>query len=200
MAIFRHLLSGTSPGEIWSFSLHTDSALTVDAAHSAWTTAVSDYWTTGAPALAAFFNANIEGTQTSTALLSGTTGNQVSRRISAVSLPGTNPTAMLPFQIATVVSLRSDLATRAGRGRYYLPPLTTAQVTAGRLAAADQATIADRSQTFFGAMNSAGLTPVIWGRQTLVATVINSIDVGDVFDTQRRRRNSLIESRESRAV
>ena len=200
MAIYRHLLSGTTPGEIWSFSMHTDSALDVDAAHAAWTTAVSGFWDDGTPSMAQYFPEEVIGTETSTALLSGATGLQVSRRVTGVTLPGLNTAAMLPFQVSVCVSLRTDLATRAGRGRFYLPPLSTAQVLDGRLLAADQSNIADNAQAFLQALLSAGLEPVIWGRTSLNATTITSVDVGDVFDTQRRRRNALIETRESRAV
>lgn len=200
MAIYRHVVSGSLPGEIWSFTMHTDSSLGVDAAHTAWTSEITDFWTSGDPALQFLMAPEVVVTQTSTALLSGTTGEQVTRRISAVSIPGTSTSNMLPYQVSVAVSLRTELATRSGRGRFYLPPLVTANVTDGRLAATAQAVLADEAQSFLQGLTTSGLTPVIYHRSTNSSTEITSIDVGDVFDTQRRRRGDLIEVRESRPV
>lgn len=200
MAIFRHVISGTTPGEIWTWTMHTDSTLEVDAAQAAWTTAVSGYLEDGSPPLTNSFPTSVVATQTSTALLSGATGAQVTRRISAINIPGTSADEMLPYQIAVAVSLRTDLATRAGRGRFYLPPVSTTLLADGRIPAANVELLADRSQDFLQALATAGLDPVIYHRASNDSTPVTSVDVGDVFDTQRRRRNSLIEVRESRPL
>lgn len=197
MAIFRHVLSGTTPGEIWSFTLHTEGSLDVDAAATAFTSASTAFWTGSMDAL---FATDVVATQASTATLSEATGGQITRRITGLSLPGTATEEMLPFQVAVVVSLRSALATRSGRGRFYLPPLTTASLESGRLVETDQSAVANYASTYLQALDTAGLAPVIWGRTSLTATPVTELDVGDVFDTQRRRRGSLIESRQTRTL
>lgn len=200
MAIFRHVASGTLPGETFTFTLHTDSTQEIDAAQSAWTAAVTALWEGGTPELNTIIADTVSITQTSTALLSGSTGAQVTRRITAVNLQGTSEAEMLPFQVAEVISLRTDLATRSGRGRFYLPPLVTTSMDSGRMAASSQLILLDAASSMMSTLNTAMLEPVVYSRSTLAGTPITSIDVGDVYDTQRRRRDQLVEVRMSEAV
>lgn len=105
----------------------------------------------------------------------------------------------LPPQCAIVCTLRTNLSGRSHRGRFYLPPAATGVVTnLGRLNSTAQANMADALQDFMTTVLGAGHTPVVYSRVLHATTVITALDVGDVFDTQRRRRDSLSETRQTR--
>lgn len=113
----------------------------------------------------------------------------------------------LPPQCAVVVTLHT--AKRRGlaaRGRIYLPPPGVAQVTSGRLVPATRDTMAQATATLCRDLSnwpgvdaladpgdvciySKGNAAIPNGARSLVTAT----SVGDVFDTQRRRRNDLQE-------
>jgi hypothetical protein len=100
--------------------------------------------------------------------------------------------------VAIVVSLRSPVANRTGRGRFYLPQPTTNALTAvGRLDETAQSTIVDALTAAWTQANAAGENPVIYSRTQRATREITSFNVGDLFDTQRRRENALTENRVS---
>lgn len=197
MALYRHLASGITPGEVWTFSLYTDSQQSLAAAQSQWELALGTLWTGGLDAL---INPAVVLTSASTAEITVATGNQTTRVEGALNLPGVAAGAMLPFQCATAVSLRTVFATRRGRGRFFLPPLAVGAIAGGRLTTAAQTTIADKVQEMMLFLQSGSQTPVVYSRASRAAITVTSIDVGDVIDTQRRRRNKLVEDRESRPI
>jgi hypothetical protein len=47
---------------------------------------------------------------------------------------------------------------------------------------------------FFDSLNTDGVTPVVRNRTGHISTTVTSARVGDVIDTQRRRRNKLTET------
>jgi hypothetical protein len=49
-------------------------------------------------------------------------------------------------------------------------------------------------------LSISSATPVLYHRDLLTTTTIVTVDVGNVFDAQRRRRNKLVETRQSRPV
>lgn len=194
MAIFRHVASGTYPGESWSFTLHTEGTIALTAAQAAWASAIGTLWT---GALDGLVNENVVLTEVSTASLDPVTGGQISRLSDDVSLPGDQETGVLPPQVSVVVSLRTALATRAGRGRIYLPPfdVVTVAPTTGRVGSTSVATVVSSVEGFLGSLVDDDLTPVIYSRANRSGQNITRFDVGNVFDTQRRRRDKLIEVR-----
>lgn len=197
MAVYRHVMSGTTPGEEWSCGVYSTSAGDLAAAQAAWNSAVGDFWTGH---LDAIVTADVMVTETSTASIDPATGKQISRLLDDVSLPGVAAGEMLPFQCASNISWRTALATRAGRGRIYLPPLVSTVLDAGRLSASAVSTIVSAGEALVGGMNTGGLALILYGRTTHTQTPVTSADVGNVIDTQRRRRNKLIEARSSFAV
>lgn len=197
MALYRHLAAGVTPGEVFNFSVWSNGNASLAAAHAAWDTALQTFWSGAVDALVAN---EVSITGTSTAEVDVATGKQSTRVDSAVSLPGTSAAEMLPFQCAVAVSLRTVFATRSGRGRFYLPPLSVATIAGGRVTPANQTIIADSAQDMMATLQGAGLQPVVYSRIARAAVTITRIDVGDVVDTQRRRRNKLVEERVSRTV
>ncbi|WP_299315555.1 hypothetical protein [uncultured Halomonas sp.] len=197
MALYRHSLIGTYPGEVWTFGVHSEGNISLAAAQSAWATGVTNF------ASAAYLGdlcADVAFTEITTAELDPATGGQLGKASDPRSEVGTSVDACLPFQCAPVVSLRTALANRSGRGRFYAPSPAVSAQDGGRLVAAAQTNLADSALGLMNGLTGAGLTPVIVNRATLGTTPITSLDVGDVIDTQRRRRNKLIESRTSRVI
>ena len=99
-----------------------------------------------------------------------------------------------------MVTLRTATLSRAGRGRFYAPSLAVDQVSAGRMLTTARDTLADAAEDLVQGLTSAGGNLVIYHRGSGSTTLVTSLDVGDVIDTQRRRRNKLIEARTSRPL
>lgn len=196
MALFKHTLHGTFPGEIWSFGVHTLGNVTVAAAEAAWANASDAFWDQAG----LLFANEITVSSTSTAELDQATGRQLTRVETPSSLAGTAATESLPFQCAPAVSLRTALATRSGRGRFYAPSLAVEFVAAGKMTAAARTALLNGTVGMATALTGAGLTLVLYGRTSHATQEVTSVDVGDVIDTQRRRRNKLVEDRISANV
>lgn len=199
MTVFRHVAKGTFPGESWSFTLHTEGTVALTAAQAAWHSAIDTLWS---DSLDALVNSNVSLTETSTASLSDSTGAQISRLSDDESLPGVASQGLLPPQCTVAVSLRTALATRAGRGRFYLPTFDKGTVTAagGRLNGTSVTATVTAVGDMLESLIADDLTPVIYSRSALTTQPITQYDVGDVIDTQRRRRDKLIEVRTGGSV
>lgn len=112
---------------------------------------------------------------------------------------GGTSTTPPPQQICLAVSLLTGVSRGpAHRGRFYLPiPVFIAQ-TDGRISTADQATCKTSATTFLTDLNAvSGNTDVaVFSRKRLAPAhrLVTSMAVGRVLDTQRRRRNKLLEA------
>lgn len=196
MALFRHRLEGTFPGEVWSFGVYTDSNLSLSAMQSQWMTGITNFWGTAT----ALFCTDVETTRATTVEIDPATGKQLTGAEDTRTDAGTSEATCLPFQCAPVVTLRTATLSRAGRGRFYAPSLAVDQVSAGRMLTTARDTLADAAEDLVQGLTSAGGNLVIYHRGSGTTSLVTSLDVGDVIDTQRRRRNKLIESRTSRAI
>ena len=192
MALYRHRVVGTSPGEQWSFTLHTTGTVPVETANITWASAVAAMWTGNLDAL---ISSQISVIERTTVTINEETEGQIARADDDAALPGVATDSMLPFQVSLAVSLSTTLANRHGRGRFYLPPLTAASLAVGRVAPSSLTTIGSAVGALFSGLAGGNLTPVVRDRTGHISTVVTSASVGDVFDTQRRRRNKLVEER-----
>jgi hypothetical protein len=197
MALFKMVAKGTLPGEAFQFGLWgTGSGALTDVA-TAWGTALPLLWST---AVRAFYANEVVITELDTASIDTANLHQISRVSAAVSLAGTSTAEMLPHEVAHVVSLRTAVATRSGRGRFYLPPLGVDKLLNGRVTAATVSALVTASAAMIDSLQANGVVPVLVNRTTKATTTINQVDIGDVPDVQRRRRGALIEARTTQAV
>lgn len=197
MALYAHVAKGTWSGVSWSFTLHSTGSLSVGDANAGWAGALGDWWDDyGAYQMPASVLA-----EASTATIDQSTGKQISRAETAIGTAGTDATGvLLPPQLAVVCSLRTSLATRAGRGRMYWPGPASDALTSGKIGTTPQAVFVTAGSALFSALGAASMIPVLYSRTTTLVQVITSFDVGNVLDTQRRRRDQLVESRTSAVV
>lgn len=123
----------------------------------------------------------------------------------ATELNGAATTAAYPPQCSLVVTLQSDRPRGlASKGRMYLPGYCANIGTGGKITTTDRDQVAVTMETFFNAVRAhadipddpilaakgIGLFPELTAQNDYIET----IKVGDVIDTQRRRRNGLAEA------
>lgn len=204
MAIMRlRAIGAWSGGDIFNFGLHVDSTASLQATATAWAAAITDAWEgTGTPAgsLTTYYTDEMTVNAASAVSLVTATGQQIERIDVPLSLTGTSTGQQLPPQLALVVSLRTILATKRGRGRFYLPAMATNALSSGRCLPAAQTAVLNGWGRALNSLVAAGATPVVWSIGLPTPPVVSRIEVGDVFDTQRRRRDQLTEARVSTTI
>jgi len=128
----------------------------------------------------------------------------------ATAAVGGSASAPLPPQIALVATLANSLPRGlATKGRMFLPGVNSLVDTTGHIGTSSTTAIATNLKTFFDSVyNDADLpgNPMLAsvGRGPLhtdgAIRRISTVRVGNVFDTQRRRRNALTEAYTTRTV
>jgi hypothetical protein len=171
--------------------MHAEGSLSTGDAAQAFDDALTACWAAGMDDIT---TPEVDLTLASAATIDPTTDGQITRVENVLALTGVNVGEMLPFQCATVISLLTDSATRHGRGRFYLPPLAVDTLENGRVNAATLVILDTAWTAFFDSLNTDGVTPVVRNRTGHISTTVTSARVGDVIDTQRRRRNKLTET------
>jgi hypothetical protein len=133
-------------------------------------------------------------------------GILVEQAVSSGASQAGGVTIRLPNQCAVCVSLGTGQAGRSRRGRIYLPLLALG-VANGKMASTSPGLIADAMDTLFTAAKDWGYDPpsgsgaVVIASATLgIATHVTQIRVGDVIDTQRRRRDGIVEAYATRSL
>lgn len=108
-------------------------------------------------------------------------------------------TANHPLPTAMVFSTMTAIAGRSFRGRMYWPCLSNTINSSGRLASSTTTTIASDVVAMLEGLADApaiatDLRPAVVSKTRDLVTPVTSIRVGDVPDTQRRRRDALVEA------
>lgn len=113
-----------------------------------------------------------------------------------------NGTQPKTFQASVVLSVQTLSPGASGRGRLYWPA-TSATVDAStlRISSGNVALLASDAVTYLQAIESALTTAVggttvlcVWSRKGESSILASSIRVGDILDTQRRRRDRVRET------
>lgn len=198
MALFAHKFSGSvATGESFSFGFWATSSSTLSQLQAAAIQWLTDFWNGpgGTDGYGSLVTASVTATEVRTALITESTGLQTQLAEDAVSHAGTATGNALPADVAITVSLRTDLANRSGRGRFYLPqPAASTSTAAGRIAPATLTTLVGALENAWSTYGGWG-QPVVYSRTMRATQTITSFNVGDLYDTQRRRENKLPESR-----
>lgn len=111
-----------------------------------------------------------------------------------------------PYQTAVVTSLLTGRPGRSYRGRLYWPAQGAAMSTSDlRISGTACQAIADAMGAFLTDVaeltpGGVGVRPVVVSQTVDVATPVTSVSVGNIFDVQRRRRDSLDEARFTRVI
>lgn len=127
------------------------------------------------------------------------------------SVVGGGGLSAYPGQCSIVCSLRADPDRGLGaKGRMYLPGINKLIGSNGKISVGSADDISLGMKTFFDNINASfDLTGSVINAskgRTLpvpaagVNRIVTSIKIGDVYDTQRRRRNSLTEVYSNRAI
>lgn len=108
-------------------------------------------------------------------------------RITTRAVPGTNSTPMAP-QVSVTLTLKTGV--RKEWGRLYLPHPggNIADTTNGRIDSSIMGTVATASDVLFKAAFAADFVPVVYGRARQKVYTVESLQIDDLFDVQRRRR------------
>lgn len=200
MPNYLHKVNGTlSGGFPWSFGMVSTSSSNEAAAQSTWDSAIVAMF--GVSGFLALVPSTVEVTQTSTSTADGAFRQTTITR-NTHSIVGTGA-AGLPYQVGEVVTWRTAQATKWGRGRWYLPPLTSASLAAGgfvlaagtvtEIVAAVNAAIA----VWVGSLNMQILhkKATLSGPAALTLTPIVGGDVSNKCVIQRRRADKLVPTR-----
>ena len=106
-----------------------------------------------------------------------------------------------PYQSSIVASLRTGHPGATGRGRLYFPATgITLDTTTYRIGTSDQTNVLTGVKTFLSNIQAAidvtldGVSLAVWSRKNSDLYPVSSIQMGNVLDTQRRRRDSLVEN------
>lgn len=178
-----------------SFALQSDEDLQLCA--DAVKTAVDAYVT----ARVADFHTSVKFDDVVLQELESGTGRVTETAQSNLSRAGSAAVNCLPPQNTVCVTILP--VTGIVTGRFYLPPGTVNSLAAdGRVSTTWRDNHATSLQTLFqtlGARSSPARLG-IWRTKTGAYVGSKGITVGDVYDTQRRRRNKLIESRITKLV
>ena len=132
-------------------------------------------------------------------------GTTVIQSFPALPVRGTRGGSVLPPQLALVATLVAGSGKGlAGKGRMYLPGINYGVDETGHISMTDVQRTADKLKTFFDAVRTIGGPeglPINASKGSKAALYlnarnvpINGVRVGNVYDTQRRRRNGLQET------
>lgn len=189
MTIFKHVAEGPGPaGDIWTTSMHSQSSQDIAAVHTAWSTAAEGFYET---VMGLKWSPETQCTRIATIALEPVTGRQAAIRDTAVSWVGVDTGQALPQRVATVISLRTDLPTKAGRGRFYVPaPASTFLDETGEMTDQAAQDLADGAAAMIRNL-AATATACVYHQAQGTYTQITRVLVSPVFGTQRRRSNKL---------
>lgn len=200
MALYRHMFKGThAAADPWQFGWYSNSSSSLSVVEAAAVNWLSNLMTgpAGGAGLASLVTAAIATTEVTTVEIDPVTGGQLTRQDAASVTTGTATGSSLPADVALVVSLRSATANRKGRGRFYLPSFAVSEVdTDGNVSGAAVATLLAALTFAWTGYSSVG-APTLYSRTDKQLRPITTFDVGNRWDTQRRRDDIASEARSS---
>lgn len=198
MALYQHRFEGILPiGTRWGFGWWSESLASLDVIHA---DAVTWGQTAFDTTVLAMYDTSFEVQRIATSLIDQSTGVQQNLAESTVSLAGTTAGTSLSADMAICVTLRTATTSRRGRGRFYLPAGLTSQVEGdGRIAAATVSTWMTALIAAWTSYVDPG-EPMIYSRTDRQLRSITTVDIGDLWDTQRRREAKAVQVRTTQTM
>lgn len=198
VTIYLHRMSGPgSAGDVWISTLHTSGAANLATAHGAWSTFVTAIFNN---AFKTRWAIPTQITGLSTVSLDPVTGKQTAVTSSGVALVGTAAGQQLSPRDCIVLSLRTALPTKAGRGRMFMPgPDASHLGTSGLLIGTDATAIATAVGTAMTTLKATS-QPVVYHAKTKTVDNIITVMVGQVLATQTRRTNRVFNAYSSAGI
>lgn len=103
--------------------------------------------------------------------------------------------ASYPTEVAVCVSLQTAGAGRSARGRLYWPnPTVLGGTTGGRISSTFRDDMCAAAQGYLTATVDGALFPIVASPRKPSQQPVTAVRVGDVFDSQRRRRDRIPEA------
>jgi len=201
MVLYQHRFLGhTADGDNWMYSWWATSnrnLVDAQAAAVAWNAALWAGATAG-NGLEDHVTAQVGNDSVTTVSVDVLTGIQIGRLDTAQAIVGVAAGNALPADVALVVSLRTGLARRSGRGRFYLPQPAASQLTTNGRVLADFITdVVASLEAAWDTYNTATDIPVVYSRTLRATNPVTTFDIGNLYDTQRGRESSQVEARTS---
>ncbi len=112
---------------------------------------------------------------------------------------GTGSGNAYPPQLARVMTIRTGLSGRSFRGRFYLPPPAIDENNASAsIPLTTRQDLVNAFATYCGDVFTASDFQLgVWSPTLAGFESATSVDMGSIYDTQRRRRSTLVEARYS---
>jgi hypothetical protein len=199
VTLYYHRFQGhCAAGDQFNYGWFANSIRTLTAAQAAAVAWNATLWNgvSAGNGLKDHVNSSVAMENVTTVTVDPLTGKQLARTDTAQAIVGTAAFTAMPADVALCVSLRTDLPQRAGRGRFYLPqPSTAESTTVGRVQSDFVLDLMAALTLAWTNYNTASDRPVIFHRKLHTTTNLTSFNIGDLFDTQRRRENKVTESR-----
>lgn|SRR2546425_155965 len=199
MTLYQHRFTGSlAAGDQFNYSWWANSTRSLASAQAAAVTWNALLWNgvSVGQGLKDHVNNGVFMQTVTTVTVDQLTGKSLARVDTGQIIIGTAAFTAMPADVALVVSLRTDLPQRSGRGRFYLPQPSTAESTAaGRVQTSFIGDLMAALTAAWAGYNTAVDRPVIYGRTSRGIRNIVSFNIGDLFDTQRRRENKVTETR-----
>lgn len=204
MSVFRHRFVGKcAAGDTFVYQWYAESIRTIAQAQLAavaWNAAVWNGATAG-NGYKDHVTADVSMLTVITAEIAASTGKQLQRAETAQVIAGVAAGNSLSADCCMVVSLRSSLPQRTGRGRFYMPqPAALNLTTQGRITADMTNDILAALTAAWGAYDTGIDRPVIYSPTFRLTRPIISFDIPDLFTTQRRRENKVTQTRVTAAM
>jgi hypothetical protein len=195
VTFYRYAVQGVVPiGEAMVITGGIEQGLVSDAGEIA--TSIATAWSTAWSAVAGEFCTGTRWNKVSVYELDTISQPAVDVAEASLNLVGTNSTDPLPPQVAVCVTLQTGRPGRSYRGRHYLGGLPENKCEPpGKLVATSRTAIANFYSAWMGSVNSAidSRLCVVLSPTLNIGTPITAVSVGDIYDTQRSRRDSQVE-------
>lgn len=207
MAFYLAQASGLLNG---NFSWSINSVLSASAAEgtvaTAWDVGIRGIWTNAT--FKAYIPALVTLTETSVSTASAVF-KQTTKTVTGGSDAGTALGLALPYHTCEVVTFRTANATKWGRGRWYLPPLSVNALDADgfSILPAAQTAMQTALNAYFASVGSTYQHVILHRKATaggvraaFTTDVVTQCDVPSTFAVQKRRADKLVPTRLSVTV